>query len=427
VENNYSISNNTVIFLQGIEEFAKKNVSFAKFRDLLKTGLSVFTSLYFFKCAHFYLLNQDSYEFEYYISEPEFIEGKELLDITGKEEVLNLVLTLGKIQSSYNEKLEKHILYIPLISIDGVLGIVLLESSLVPEEIDILTFRFIRVFASYLANSINTFIVKDNEKRAQEILGQVVALKTLELKESHTKLGEKIKDLTSNLSMLIPHEIRTPINQILGSTNYLKKFISMLEIENAEDVREILDDIDKSTARLKRLTENYIFYSNLVVISTDLNEIEKLRHDVTASASSVIYDTAMTKAYSYNRQEDFVINLVDSDIALNESFFIKVIEEITDNACKFSPPSSKIILSSYNESNYYVLSIKDFGIGMTEEEISNIGPFVQFDRHLYEQQGSGMGLTIALKILNIHGCLYDIQSKKGEFTEFIIKFPVSRK
>lgn len=421
----HTISNDTLSFIQKVEEYSKKIASFVSFKHLVRESLQVYTKIYYFKTARLFLLNNVTFEFDHFGVYPEHTDEIEIFELVN-DDLINLVLTTSTMQYTYSEKFNNYIMVIPLISIDGLLGLILLESSHSPESIDILTLRMLPLFGSLFANNINIFSVKEREKKSKDLLNQLVAQKTIDIKENSLKLGEKLNYLTSNLSMVIPHEIRTPINQILGSTNYLKKFISMLEIEDKNDVNEIIEDIDKSTQRLRRLTENYIFYSNLVVLSTDIKEIEKIQKQTTESSSSTIYEAAMTKAYAYNREKDLIINLTDASVSISESFLIKIIEEVLDNSLKFSDSGTQIHISSYLEKDYYVVSIKDFGIGMTDEEIKAIGPYVQFDRRINEQQGSGMGLAIVNKLVNLHQGIFIIKSSKNQYTEVIIKLHISR-
>jgi len=70
--------------------------------------------------------------------------------------------------------------------------------------------------------------------------------------------------------------------------------------------------------------------------------------------------------------------------------------------------------------------IVDRGRGMTPEQISNVGGYVQFERRMYEQQGSGLGLIIAKRLLEIHGGTLTIASQPGSGTSVSARLPVSQ-
>jgi signal transduction histidine kinase len=93
-----------------------------------------------------------------------------------------------------------------------------------------------------------------------------------------------------------------------------------------------------------------------------------------------------------------------------------VAEEIIDNAFKFSQPNTPVKIigcSSFNGFNLYII---DSGRGMNKEQIARVGAYVQFERKMYEQQGSGLGLSIAKKLVEIHGGEFLIESLPGKQT-----------
>jgi signal transduction histidine kinase len=117
--------------------------------------------------------------------------------------------------------------------------------------------------------------------------------------------------------------------------------------------------------------------------------------------------------------------LIDTPIKINESFLVKIIEEAIDNAIKFSSPISTINVNSSLEGNKYVLSIKNYGVGMSESDVEAIQPFLQFQRSVQEQQGMGLGLAIIFKVMSIFGGSAEISSEKDDFFEIILKFQLS--
>jgi two-component system sensor histidine kinase/response regulator len=70
-----------------------------------------------------------------------------------------------------------------------------------------------------------------------------------------------------------------------------------------------------------------------------------------------------------------------------------------------------------------VLSVSDQGRGFSPEHISRVGAYMQFDRTLHEQQGLGLGLTIARRLTELHGGTLAIQSEKNAGTTVVVKLP----
>jgi signal transduction histidine kinase len=125
-----------------------------------------------------------------------------------------------------------------------------------------------------------------------------------------------------------------------------------------------------------------------------------------------------------NRDSDIELFLQEASLAISEVYFHKLLEEILDNCFKFSEPGSIVKISSHINNEMYEIKIRDHGRGMSDEQMKNINAYKQFDRNVHEQQGSGLGITIARKIIDIHEGQFDLESKINEFTEFIISIPL---
>jgi signal transduction histidine kinase len=117
------------------------------------------------------------------------------------------------------------------------------------------------------------------------------------------------------------------------------------------------------------------------------------------------------------------MSIEDTELPILIEYFNKIICELTDNAFKFSLPGSKIKIKCYNEDIFYIINIKDSGRGMTAEQIASIGAYQQFDRKEYEQQGSGLGLFLAMHLVNLYKGLFDIKSEPGKGTSVSVYLP----
>ena len=73
----------------------------------------------------------------------------------------------------------------------------------------------------------------------------------------------------------------------------------------------------------------------------------------------------------------------------------------------------------------FILSVTDLGRGMSKKQIEQIGAYTQFGRDRYEQQGSGLGLSIAVKIVDLHNGDFSIISELDNYTTVVIKLPVA--
>lgn len=235
-----------------------------------------------------------------------------------------------------------------------------------------------------------------------------------------TKFNDKINKLRTSFSKSIPHEIRTPLNIILGLSDYLSKKTEEVELE---DLKEMLININDAGKRLQRLFDNYLFYSNLEVIASNQEEYENIRNQKLDYVDILVNDSINYKADQYRRLSDININVTNSHIKMGEKYFLKIVDELIDNALKFSELGSSIDITSFSSGNNYILEFHDRGRGMSAEEISQIDAYVQFERNFYEQQGNGLGLSIVKKILTLHSGDFKIISEKNSFTKVIISIP----
>mgnify|MGYP000672250500 FL=1 len=80
----------------------------------------------------------------------------------------------------------------------------------------------------------------------------------------------------------------------------------------------------------------------------------------------------------------------------------KALHEIIGNAFKFSKKGTTVTINARHKNNVYVVSVSNYGRGMTAKQIANVKVNNQFERHIYEQQGVGLGLIIARTILEIY-------------------------
>jgi two-component system sensor histidine kinase/response regulator len=77
------------------------------------------------------------------------------------------------------------------------------------------------------------------------------------------------------------------------------------------------------------------------------------------------------------------------------------------------------------EGGFAAIKIRDHGRGMSSDQIASVGGYMQFERKMYEQQGSGLGLIIARRLLEVHGGSLEIESKQGSGTMVTAKIPLA--
>jgi len=237
--------------------------------------------------------------------------------------------------------------------------------------------------------------------------------------EKHSAINKRMEILRDSIAHALPHELQTPLVTIMGYAEILSEKFK----ENSdEEALEFSEAIHKAGVRLNRLIKNFIFYKKLELMSTN-PQSNALSKGVAEITNELLINTSNKVAKRFNRLNDLEINAENSLINIPATYFLILVEELLDNAFKFSQKGTKVTLSGSNKDGYYQLIITDNGRGMTEEQLSNINAYLQFERDKYEQQGMGLGLTISMKIAEIYNGTIKIKSTYGETTEVIASMP----
>jgi signal transduction histidine kinase len=219
---------------------------------------------------------------------------------------------------------------------------------------------------------------------------------------------QKLDELRNNIAASLPHEFLTPLTVILAASDILVRHPENLQVG---EVPVIGERIYSSAQRLHRLIKNFLLYTRLELAATDPAKAEALRGYSVSDARTVIGETARHVARQANRTSDLYVDLVDATLSISEANLSKIVEELLDNAFKFSKPGSGVNVSGYVDAPHvFTLSVQDNGHGMTPEQIACVGAYMQFDREQYEQQGQGLGLVIVKRLTELHGGELSIES-----------------
>lgn len=235
---------------------------------------------------------------------------------------------------------------------------------------------------------------------------------------------KQLDELRGSLFHSLPHELRTPLNGILGLSRLL---IEGYDITDRDEALEMLEEIYTSGERLYRLTQNFLLYADLELTAKDPSRIRALRQgQQKIDTQKIIIEISNQKAQKTNRIPDLILDLQEIMVSISEEKFKKIIEEIIDNAFKFSTISTPIKVKTSSQGNIFTLYVTNRGRGMTTEQIACLGAGMQFERKLYEQQGSGLGLIIAKRLVELHGGNLALDSIPGQETVVRIALPIER-
>ncbi len=234
----------------------------------------------------------------------------------------------------------------------------------------------------------------------------------------------RLEDLRDNIMLALPHELRTPLNVILGFSDLLMTDCNEMD---AERIGEMSRYINSSAMRLYRLIENFLIYSHTEVMRSDPQQLEFIKRGSVDYPRATIEHCAMQKAGQFGRESDIDAYLEEVEsIAIGEDYLRKLVEELVDNACKFSPVGSPIYINGGVNGDNFEFSVVNAGRGMMPEQIAKIGAYMQFERRIHEQQGSGLGLIICMRLAEMHGGSFHVDSEPGGKTMVSVRIPLKR-
>ena len=236
------------------------------------------------------------------------------------------------------------------------------------------------------------------------------------------KWDAKLTEVTSNISAYVPHELRTPLGAIMGFTDVL---ISDFDAMEKDEMLEMLQMIKTSSNRLYKTVEKFLLLTNVVLSSNGNGISTPITNAEIIDIKTLVSKTARNKMKSEDRIYDLKINLTNASIRIESDYLKFIIEELIENSMKFSVKGNPIEISNEIHDEKVNIKITDYGRGMTNEEINTIGPFIQHNRKIYEQQGNGLGLVVVKKLVSIYGGEINFESVKDNHTTITLTFNVA--
>ncbi len=237
--------------------------------------------------------------------------------------------------------------------------------------------------------------------------------------QKHEDIEKRMDELRANISKNLPHEMRTPLNQIIGFSSLLKD--SSLEYD-IEDIQRMASYIYDGGYRLYRIIENYLLYSELKVTLENIDAIKQIRKVNAFDVWPILEKVAKEKGRQYGRMDDLQLSGLQVYLKMDHVHFTKLTEELIDNAFKFSIAGAKVSINLFLENKCLILEITNQGRSMTVEQLAAIGAFMQFERQQLEQQGLGLGLAIVEYIVELYGGELFFETRKRNSLTVRVKF-----
>ncbi|MCM1165514.1 MAG: response regulator [Lachnospiraceae bacterium] len=216
------------------------------------------------------------------------------------------------------------------------------------------------------------------------------------------------------------HDIRTPMNAIIGFTNLAAK-----HLDNKEQLADYLGKISRSSAHLLSLINDVLDMSRIESGKVVIEEKPENLAEILQNVRSIIQTDIHSK-----QLELYVdaVNVTDEDIFCDKLRLNQILLNLLSNAMKFTPAGGSVSLrltekeSDREGCGSYELRVKDTGIGMSPEFAATI--FEPFTRERTATvsgiQGTGLGMSITKNIVDMMGGTIEVHSEKDKGTEFVI-------
>ena len=217
------------------------------------------------------------------------------------------------------------------------------------------------------------------------------------------------------------HDIRTPMNAIIGMTELTKR-----EIDDKEKALENLSVIDSSSKLLLRMINNVLDMSQIesgnMVLAKETFDCQKECQNVVEMTAVMFAQKKQTLVTEKNMQHQFFVGDV---VRLK-----RVLINLLNNASKFSPKGGQIKLTASEETNLnpqlttLVFAVSDNGIGIAKDKLDSIfKPFEQLETE-EKYLGTGLGLPIVKSIVEAKGGTVSVDSEVGKGSTFTVRLPL---
>ncbi|MEO1262791.1 MAG: HAMP domain-containing sensor histidine kinase [Bacteroidota bacterium] len=234
--------------------------------------------------------------------------------------------------------------------------------------------------------------------------------------EANIEELKSVENLRRELIANVSHDLRTPLAIMQG---YAETLLIKNEDISVEERKKYLQIVLDSSEKLSNLIAQLFEYSKLEAKQIQPKKepfyLQELAHDVLQNYQLLAREKGIQIKVDCKEQ----LPMVFADVALVE----RVIQNLMDNALKFTPEGGLVTISLNNCENNVEVRVSDTGPGISEKDQAAI--FERYRQSTLDKKGKGAGLGLAIvrKILELHDATIRVQSKMNEGTAFMFQLP----
>jgi two-component system sensor histidine kinase/response regulator len=238
-----------------------------------------------------------------------------------------------------------------------------------------------------------------------------------ELKRLHDRVSS-LEQLKTDMIRLAAHDVKNPLATILLTVQIIQK---LCETEDWEKLPRLLDSIHDSAAKIQSITSSIL----------SLERIEELHHDSLHEVDLRAVATAVYKdhePYAQQKSQVFTLQVPDEPIYILSTITLlsQVIDNLVDNAIKYTPPKGHITVRAQKQGTHAVVEIEDDGYGVAEEYHTRIfQPFFRAVIQDDQEGGTGLGLYLVKSVMVRHGGEMIFRSVEGQGSTFGFRLPLT--
>jgi signal transduction histidine kinase len=214
----------------------------------------------------------------------------------------------------------------------------------------------------------------------------------------------------------IAHELRTPLTSIRGRAEVNLQKTVITDADARETMEDCIEGIDEILSEFKMMTDITEVESGLQNLNKEEVDLQTICQDIIDLYEIVAEQKDISIELDHSSVEKLLVNVDRKKIR-------QALANLIDNAIKYSPENSKIILSYYRHNQQAVIRVLDNGIGIDAEELPHIWKRLYRGENSRTEKGIGLGLSLVKSIVEAHNGTVSVEINESKGSCFIVRLP----